>query len=109
MSARQIRTVQVASQLADKLVAMGFEEMEAAQFIQPQLNEDLFGNRPREPLPPPPSIIETSAAVAEALQAVIPSMVQVQTTETGVQVTVTGLLPTPAIEAVLQAVPKKER
>lgn len=102
-------TALVANQLADRLVAMGFEEMEAVQFVQPQLDDDLFGNQSRMPAPPPTSVLEASAAAADALLAVVPHMVSVLPTGSGAQVSLTGLLPEAAIDAVLKAVPKKER
>ncbi len=106
-------TATVASQLADRLVAMGFEEMEAAAFIQPAA-EDLFGPGGGErPAPPPPqSAFEAPAAVAEALRAALPQAVRVDapTGEGGeTVVTLTGLLPVAAVEAALAVLPKKER
>lgn len=52
-------TAQVASELADKLVAMGFEEMEAVSaVVQPTLG-DLFGETPAR------TVVETSIEVTE--------------------------------------------
>lgn len=103
-------TATVANQLADRLVAMGFEEMEAATFIQPA-TDDLFGPGGGErPAPPPPqSAFEVSGALAEALRAALPQAVSVDDTAGGAVVTLTGLLPVAAVEAALSAAPKKER
>lgn len=99
-------TAVVANQLADRLVAMGFEEMEAASFIQPP--EDMFPDAGSErPAPPPPqSAFEVSEPVAQALQAVLPQ--QASVSADGVA-TLCGLLPVAAIEAAVNAAPKKER
>ncbi len=107
-------TAVVANQLADRLVAMGFEEMEAVSFIQPA-TDDLFAtdgvDRP-EP-PPPQSAFEVSAAVAEALRAVAPDAVNISDSPAGAAsaavVTVTGLLPVAVVDAAVAAVPKRER
>ena len=65
-------TAQVANELADRLVAMGFEEVEAAQFIQPQIG-DLFDPTPALRTPPAAqTTIELPAAVAKALQTAAP-------------------------------------
>lgn len=108
-------TATVASQLADRLVAMGFEEMEAATFIQPA-TDDLFsksgGERPAPPPPPPESAFEVPAAVAEALRAALPQAVRVDDSSGAAVVTLTGLLPVAAVETALVAIataPKKER
>lgn len=98
-------TTLVANQLADRLVAMGFEEMEAASFIQPS-TDDLFGSgNAAHPAPPPPqSAFEVSAAVAEALRATAPGAVAVDPAPEGATkeslVTLTGAI---------AAAPKRER
>ena len=78
-------TAQVASELADKLVAMGFEEMEAvAAVVKPQLG-DLFG----EALPAVTTIettIEVTAKVAKLLQEAAPETVTVETLASGATV-----------------------
>lgn len=106
-------TATVANQLADRLVAMGFEEMEAATFIQPA-TDDLFGPGMGErPAPPPPqSAFGVSSAVAAALCVALPQAVSVAAPTGGegeAVVTLTGLLPVAAVEAAMAAVPKKER
>jgi len=114
-------TAAVANQLADRLVAMGFEEMEAASFIQTS-QDDLFGNRgaATQVSTPPQSSITVSSRVAEVLRATMPEYVQTPANDgvaEGVQddgahtstVTLTGLIPVTAIEAVIAAVPKNER
>lgn len=106
-------TALVANQLADRLVAMGFEEMEAASFIQPS-TDDLFGAGDRtHSAPPPQSAFEVSAAVAHALRTAAPDAVAVDTAPEGAKkdslVTLTGLIPAAAIEAAVAAAPKRER
>lgn len=101
-------TAAVANQLADKLVAMGFEEMEAAQFVQPQLGEDLFGEQRRLPQEAQ-SIIAVPESAARALAAAAQSAVTVGTGEGGVQVTVRGILPQAALDAAVAAVPRRDR
>lgn len=107
-------TALVANQLADRLVAMGFEEMEAASFIQPS-TDDLFGSGDTtHPAPPPPqSAFEVSAAVADALRAAAPEAVAVDAAPEGAKkeslVTLTGAIPTAAIDAAMAAAPKRER
>jgi len=62
-------TAAVANQLADRLVAMGFEEMEALNAIQPS-DDDLFADTAtqRPAAPPPSSEIEVSADTAAILR-----------------------------------------
>lgn len=78
-------TAQVASDLADKLVAMGFEEMDAvASVVQPRTG-DLFGDAP----PAPETIattIEVTVRTAQLLQAAAPDVVSVETLTTGATV-----------------------
>jgi len=100
-------TAMVANQLADRLVAMGFEEMEAAQFVQPQLG-DLFSEQAQQPAEAQ-SVIPVPEAAAKALVAAAPAAVSVGKGEEGTEVTLTGLLPQAAYDAALAAVPKKER
>ena len=113
-------TAAVANQLTDRLVAMGFEEMEAASFIQLS-QDDLFNGEQAEaerPAPAPPqSELEVSASVAEILRAAMPEFVRVAQTPPPVTsgatsanvVSLAGLLPASAIEAAVAAAPKKER
>lgn len=101
-------TAAVANQLADRLVAMGFEEMEAAQFIQTQLGGDLFGEQSRIPAEVH-SLIEVPAAAAQALAAAAPAAVTVSKTAEGTQVSVRGVLPRAALDAAVAAAPKRER
>lgn len=101
-------TVHVAGQLADRLVSMGFEEMEAAQFVQEDFNHDLFGERPAAPREAE-SVVPLPKAAADALRAAAPSAVQVAHGPEGTEATVRGVLPQVAVEAALAAVPKKDR
>jgi type III restriction enzyme len=101
-------TAAVANQLTDRLVAMGFEEMEAAQFVQPQLDQDLFApprSRPTEA----ESVLQVPEAVAQAIVAAAPDAVEVTPSAEGVQVVLRGVLPQAAVEAALAAAPKRER
>lgn len=100
-------TMLVANQLADKLVAMGFEQMEASQFIQPNLNLDLFSPAPRQARVVENQII-VSANVAAALQSAAPDAVTIIETPDGAQVTVKGLLPIAAVDAAIKAAKAKD-
>src|SRR5690606_37570653 len=103
------RTAQVANQLADRLVSMGFERMAAVQAVQPVLDGDLFAPRP----PAPEAVVtvfEAPAAVAEAMAEALPAQVRVEADEDGVRrVVVTGALEAAAADALVAAVPKRER
>lgn len=101
-------TAAVANELGDRLVAMGFEEIEAAQSVQTQLGGDLFGNHPVEPAQTR-SVFAVPEAAAKALADVVPAAVVVGTGDQGTQVTVTGVLPQAAIEAAIASVPRRER
>ncbi len=101
-------TAQVANQLADRLVSMGFEELEAAQFVQPQLGGDLFGERPVLP-PEAVSMVALPEAVANALRAAAPAAVEIAIGPEGAQATMRGVLPQAAIDAAVAAAPKRER
>lgn len=117
-------TAAVANQLTDRLVAMGFEEMEAASFVQVS-QDDMFNDDhiERPAVTPPHSELEVSARVAEILRAAMPEFVRaaamptsspapVPASENAITsnlVTLSGLLPAAAIEAALATVPKKER
>ena len=107
-------TALVANQLADHLVAMGFEEMEAVSFIQPAMDDMFAAAGSDRPAPPPPqSAFEVSAAVAEALRAAAPDAVTVTASSQGAVkeavATVTGLLPVAVVEAAVAAAPRRER
>ena len=101
-------TATVANQLTDKLVAMGFEQMEAAQFVLPNLNDDLFGDKPRPPAEAQ-SAIPLPAAAAKALADAAPAAVKVEKGGHGVVATVVGVLPQGAVDAAIAAVPKRDR
>ncbi len=100
-------TALVASQLADRLVSMGFEEMEVAQFLQPPL-EDLLSPAPRLPVMTQ-TIVDLPLNVIEALRAAMPGAITTTTTAEGTQNVVTGLLPAAAIEAAICAAKAKEK
>lgn len=116
-------SVQVASELVDRLVSMGFEEFEAASAVQPG-TDDLFGDRDSndggnavaEP-PQVQSAFEIPAAVAEQLRRSfgewMPEGVTLDPpapdTEAPPVVRVTGLLAPATVDAVVDAVPKRHR
>ena len=109
-------TAAVANQLTDRLVAMGFEEMEAASFIQPAADDWFSDASVERPLPPPQqSELSVSAAAADAVCTALVGFVtrsSTATTDTSAPqqlVTLNGLLPVAAIEAAVAAAPKKER
>lgn len=102
-------TALVANDLADRLVAMGFEEVEAAQFIQPE-GSDLFGDAG----PHSPSAAQTTlvlpAAVAKALANAAPgSVAATQGAEGTSTVTLTGVIPAAAVEAAIAAASRRDR
>jgi len=101
-------TAQVANQLADRLVTMGFEEMEVAQFVHPSLDEDLFAERPALP-PVVESAFEVPVAVAHAVAAALPAQVRVGEIGEHAQMLVTGVLAAEAIAQAVAAVPKRDR
>lgn len=102
------RTAEVANQLADRLVSMGFERLAAAQSVQLPLDDDLFA-----PRPPEPSRIESgfevSAGAASTLAELMPAHVRIEASAGGAQVTVIGRLPGSELQAALQRIPAKER
>ncbi|HUF21307.1 MAG TPA: restriction endonuclease subunit R [Burkholderiales bacterium] len=101
-------TASVANQLADRLVEMGFEELEAAQFVRPQPSDDLFGDTPVPPREAQSRMLLSKAA-ADALASSAPSAVTISETDQGIEVTVQGVLPRAALDAAIAAVPKRER
>lgn len=104
-------TTEVANRLTDRLVAMGFEEIEAAQFIQIPLGGDLLSAGDRgTPQPPPPAstTLTVSPEAAKALQGAAPDAVSVTTDASGTRVKVTGVLLQAAVEAAIAAAPKRE-
>ncbi|TAM60393.1 MAG: restriction endonuclease subunit R [Rhodanobacter sp.] len=101
-------TAQVANQLADRLVTMGFEEMEVAQFVQPAFDADLFAERPVTP-PVVESTFEVPMTVARAVAAALPAQVRVGEVGDVAQIVVSGLMTLEAIELAVAAVPRRER
>lgn len=103
-------TAEVASRLADRLVAMGFEEWEAVKAVQTPLPGGLFDPPagPRPPPPPPSTTIVVSPAVAEALKAAAPGSVAVATDAAGTRVRVTGVLSAEAVDAAKAAATKRD-
>jgi type III restriction enzyme len=86
-------TARVANDMADKLVAMGFEEMEAISAVVQTQGDDLFG----ESIPDVTTIqttIEVTAKVAAQLKDAAPNVVAVETLSTGATVvTISGEIP----------------
>ena len=101
-------TAQVANQLADRLVTMGFEEMEVAQFVQPSLDADLFAERPATSAPVE-SVFDMPLALAHAVAAALPTQVRVAEVDGAGQLTVSGLIDPEAMAQVVAAAPKRER
>ena len=106
-------TAAVANQLADRLVAMGFEEMEALNAIQPS-DDDLFADTAtqRPAAPPPSSEIEVSADTAAILRNLLAEQVTNDSPADGSEqqvVVLNGLLSEDRFEAVLASTQKKER
>ncbi|MEW9625429.1 DEAD/DEAH box helicase [Rhodanobacter geophilus] len=101
-------TAQVANQLADRLVTMGFEEMEVAQFVQPSLDADLFAERPATSAPAE-SVFDLPLAVAHAVAAILPAQVKVAEVDGAGQLTVSGLIDAEVMVQVVAAAPKRER
>ena len=103
------RTAEVANQLADRLVSMGFERMEAAQAVQPALGDDLFALHPVEPAKVETEF-EASPELARALAAVASPQVRVAPVEGGgARVTVTGPVDVATADALVAAAPRRER
>lgn len=101
-------TAQVANQLADRLVTMGFEEMEVAQFVQPMLDADLFAERPLEPAAVE-SVFDAPLAVAHAVAAVLPAQVKVAELDGAAQLIISGSLDADTVSQLVAAAPKRER
>ncbi|GAP65096.1 type III restriction protein res subunit [Mizugakiibacter sediminis] len=101
-------TAQVANRLADRLVAMGFEEMEVAQFVRPSLDADLFAPRPATPRVVE-SVFELAPEAARAVAAVLPTHARVEEVGAVAQVTLSGPIAPEVIAQAVAAVPKRER
>lgn len=102
-------TAQVANELADRLVAMGFEEMEAAAAVVQPRSGDLFGESP----PAPTDIVttlEVTARTARLLRETAPDVVGVRTLESGATVvTISGEIPSTLRDSVANIGSTKER
>lgn len=101
-------TALVAKQLSDRLVTMGFEEMEVAQFVQPSLDADLFAERPATPAPVE-SVFDLPLAVAHAVAAALPAQVRMAEVDGVGQLIVSGVMDADAVAQVMAAAPKRER
>jgi type III restriction enzyme len=102
------RTAQVANQLADRLISMGFERMAAVQAVQPAL-DDLFEPRPAGAVVE--SEFEATPAAAQALAAALPEQVRVEPGEVEgtMRVTVRGAVEAAVSATAIAAAPKGDR
>jgi type III restriction enzyme len=103
-------TLEVASQLADRLISMGFEQYEAATSIESGA-DDWFGSgapsisvaRTVE------TVMDVPSGVADALLAGAPETSVRPTAGTEFTATLTGILPPTAIESAVAAAPARQR
>lgn len=97
------RTSQVADLLADRLVSMGFEELEAVQAVFPTTAPLFEGDGAGGALPPPPLELTLSAAPDLSLLAVAPAELKMTPRiDGGVTVTLSAA-PSPELRAALLA------
>lgn len=107
-------TALVASQLTDRLISMGFEELAAAQYVQPGLGGgDLF-----TPPAVAPLAVETvfevddkHVAAMQALAQALPGQVRLTPATddaASATITVTGMLTTEIIEAAVETLPRNK-
>jgi type III restriction enzyme len=103
------QTAAVAAQLADRLVSMGFERMEAAQAVQPGIDGDLFA--PAAPRPAEEeSRFELPATLAEAVAQAMPGQAVVEQDSSGTsRLVVRGVLDAEVRERAVAAAPRAER
>lgn len=103
-------SLDTANKLADLLIAMGFEEMEAVAAVQIAA-DDMFGDHGGNRQPPP--AVKTTVAVpdkvAENLLEHSDGTVQLERTDGGYKAIITGILPQAAIDAAVKAAPKKDQ
>lgn len=98
---------ETANALRDRLVSMGFEEGEAEDNIhavQPELDSGLFGRQTR---PRPSLTVSLPVAVEElsTVAAAAPGKVQVEASEAGAEVRITGFLTPTETDALVAALP----
>lgn len=113
-------TVQVAGELVDRLVGMGFEEFEAVSAVQPG-TDDLFGEDEGTDAEPAPleSAFEIPVAFAEQLRQTfgefLPEGVTLETpardadSEAAPVLKVRGALATATVAALIQTAPKRQQ
>jgi len=107
-------TVDVANRLTDRLIAMGFEEYEAAVAIEPE-GPDLFGDVPAEtsghrPAPAVETTLMMTVDAANALAtAAAPGAVTIRREAETCIVKVTGVPSADSIAAAVAAVPAADR
>lgn len=102
-------TAEVATELSDRLISMGFEEVEIAQLLQTR-SGDLFA--PRRPDEPPPAVetgFEAPPAAASALAQVAPTQVRVEEREGRTIAILTGDLDPATVDALVAAAPKRDQ
>ena len=103
-------TLEVASQLADRLISMGFEQYEAATSIESG-DSDWFGTG-AAPGPPERSvetILDVPSAVAQALMAGAPETSVRPTAGADFAATLSGILPPDVIASAVAAAPARQR
>lgn len=102
-------TLTTANKLADLLIGMGFEELEAVSAVEIAY-DDLFGDgvEPRVPRAIT-STIAMSWKVAEPMLEHSEGTVQIERTDEGCKAIVTGVIPQAAIEAAVRAAPKRDQ
>lgn len=94
-------TVQVASELTDKLVAMGFEEIEAAAAVTLPALGDMFAENPVEPLTIA-TTLTVNAKTLEWLQSAAPELVAIESLDAGEVVTLKGEVPVTLLERIAE-------
>jgi type III restriction enzyme len=103
-------SLDTANKLADLLIGMGFEEMEAVSAVQVAAG-DMFGDQTAAP--PPPAAIRSTVAVsdkaAESFLELSEGTVQLERSDDGYKAVVTGVIPQAAIDAAVKAAPKRDQ
>lgn len=102
-------TLDTANKLADLLIGMGFEEFEAVSAVE-AAGDDLFGADLRPyPHAPVTTAINLSDEAARYLLDHSDGTVQLERSGDGYKALVTGVVPQAAIEAAVNAAPKRDR
>ena len=103
-------TLEVASQLTDRLISMGFEQYEAATSVETDAG-DWFGSEgvTRSPERQVETTLEVPPPVAQALLAGAPETSVRPTEGAGFEATLSGILPPEVIETAVAAAPSRQR